>query len=62
VPLVEIDGVPFTQSLAIIQHIARVHDLYGSNHLEAARIDAICDAVRLPVSLSLSLSRVVHRS
>eukprot|EP01119_Soliformovum_irregulare_P000211 TRINITY_DN1014_c0_g1_i1.p1 TRINITY_DN1014_c0_g1~~TRINITY_DN1014_c0_g1_i1.p1 ORF type:complete len:202 (+),score=51.37 TRINITY_DN1014_c0_g1_i1:73-678(+) len=40
VPILEVNGKVISQSAAIVRYIAREHNLYGSNNLEAAAIDA----------------------
>uniref|UniRef100_A0A0B7A527 Glutathione transferase n=1 Tax=Arion vulgaris TaxID=1028688 RepID=A0A0B7A527_9EUPU len=41
VPFVEIDGVVFSQSLAIAQYFAREFNLYGKTNLDGLEIDQI---------------------
>ncbi|XP_053980880.1 uncharacterized protein LOC128877527 [Hylaeus volcanicus] len=43
VPVLEIDGKPYAQSKAISRLIARRNNLYGSNDIDAYRIDATVD-------------------
>lgn len=39
------DGFKLAQSNAIARYLAREYDMYGSNNLEAAKIDSILDSV-----------------
>jgi len=44
-PILEVDGEIFTQSLAIARYIARDFGLCGHTSREMAKIDALCDGV-----------------
>lgn len=46
VPFLEVDGVVVPQSKTIERFLARRFDMMGTNDLEAAQIDAICESVR----------------
>lgn len=46
VPFLEVDGVVIPQSKTIERFLARRFNMMGSDELEAARIDAICECVR----------------
>ncbi|XP_053423278.1 glutathione S-transferase A4-like [Nycticebus coucang] len=43
VPLVEIDGMPLTQTTAILSYLAAKYDLYGKDLKERVRIDMYTD-------------------
>lgn len=45
-PFLEIDGEIIFQSKAIERFLARRYGFMGSNELEAAKIDAICESIR----------------
>ncbi len=40
-----VDGETYSQSNAIVRHLARKHDLYGASEHEALRADAILDGI-----------------
>ena len=44
-PLLEIDGLKLVQSGAIMKYLARKHDMYGSNAIEAYQCDMIADGL-----------------
>jgi len=44
-PILEVDGKPLIQSLAIARYIAREGGLMGKNSLEQAHIDVVVDSV-----------------
>ena len=44
-PLLEIDGLKLVQSGAIMRYLARKHDMYGSNAIEAYQCDMIADGL-----------------
>ena len=46
VPFLEVDGVTIPQSKSVERFLARRFNMMGSNDLEAAQIDAICESVR----------------
>lgn len=46
VPFLEVDGVTIPQSKSIERFLARRFNMMGSNDVEAAQIDAICESVR----------------
>tara|TARA_Y100001958_G_scaffold26223_1_gene16552 strand:+ start:20266 stop:20925 length:660 start_codon:yes stop_codon:yes gene_type:complete len=46
VPFLEVDGVTIPQSKSMERFLARRFNMMGSNDLEAAQIDAICESVR----------------
>ncbi|KAA0155811.1 hypothetical protein FNF27_03298 [Cafeteria roenbergensis] len=46
VPLLELDGERFTQSMAAVRHLARRAGLYGDGPSQAARCDIIADGIR----------------
>tara|TARA_Y100000996_G_scaffold415271_1_gene409081 strand:- start:2464 stop:3117 length:654 start_codon:yes stop_codon:yes gene_type:complete len=45
-PFLEVDGVTIPQSKSIERFLARRFNMMGSNDLESAQIDAICESVR----------------
>ena len=45
-PFLEVDGHIIPQSKAIERYLARKHDMMGSNEIDAAKIDSICEYVR----------------
>ena len=45
VPVLEVDGQPFTQGNSISRYIGRLTDLYPDDPLEALRCDEVMDAV-----------------
>lgn len=45
VPVLEIDGKKYHQSLSICRYIAKKCNAYGSNDLEALEIDAAVDSI-----------------
>ena len=46
VPFLEVDGVTIPQSKSMERFLARRFNMMGSNDVEAAQIDAICESVR----------------
>jgi len=46
VPFLEVDGVTIPQSKSMERFLARRFNMMGSNNLETAQIDAICESVR----------------
>lgn len=46
VPLLELEGERFTQSMAAVRHLARRAGLYGDGPSQAARCDIIADGIR----------------
>lgn len=44
-PVLEVDGERLTQSKSICRYLAKKFNLYGSNDLEAEKIDATADAI-----------------
>ena len=44
-PLLEVDGLKLVQSAAIMRYLARKHDMYGSNAIEAYQCDMIADGL-----------------
>ncbi|XP_050996085.1 glutathione S-transferase A4 [Acomys russatus] len=46
VPLVEIDGMPLTQTRAILSYLAAKHNLYGKDLKERVRIDMYTDGTQ----------------
>jgi glutathione S-transferase len=46
VPFLEVDGVVIPQSKTIERYLAVKYNMMGSNDLESARIDSICEYVR----------------
>ena len=45
VPVLEIDGKKYSQSMAILHYIANKFNLYGKDDLEALQIDAAADSI-----------------
>lgn len=57
-PLLEIDGKPFAQSMAILRYVGKVTGLYPTDPVEALRVDELLDAVidlRTKISPTYSL-------
>merc|ERR1712232_145282 len=44
IPYYQDEDVSIPQSIAILRHLGRKHNLYGSNNVEAAQIDVVIDA------------------
>ena len=44
-PVLEIDGKKYPQSMAILRYIAKKFNLYGKDDLEALQIDAAADSI-----------------
>lgn len=45
VPVLEVDGVKYSQSLAIARYVASEVKLAGNNNLENLKIDSIVDTI-----------------
>jgi glutathione S-transferase len=57
-PLLEIDGQPFAQSMAILRYVGRVAGLYPDDPIEALRVDELLDCcidIRSKFSATYSL-------
>lgn len=57
-PILEIDGVPHAQSMAILRYVGKIAGMYPSDPLEALRVDEILDCmldVRGKLSTTYSL-------
>ena len=44
VPVLEVDGVPISQSTSIARFLAKEFNLAGKDHLEQAQADMVVDA------------------
>ncbi|XP_035827371.1 glutathione S-transferase 1 [Aplysia californica] len=58
-PYVEIDGVKYGQSLAILQYFAREFGLYGKSNMEAFSIDQVLQLIQDLVPLA---GKILHEA